>query len=224
MWLMKPEIKAALLAVLMGIAMLLNSHGAKAGEQQELVVAGGCFWCVEADFESVRGVSEVISGYTGGTTENPTYREVTRGGTGHYEAVRILYDPAQVSREQLLHMFFRSIDPTDAGGQFCDRGESYRSAVFVANDAERRLAEAMKRRAAAELGQAVVTPILPETDFYKAEDEHQDYYRGTRIIITRFGPRRQADAYVAYRQACKRDARVFELWGDEAPFVRKYLN
>ena len=98
---------------------------------ETVTVAGGCFWCVEADFEKVRGVSEAVSGYTGGTVENPTYKQVVRGGTGHYEAVEIEYDPAQVSARQLYDLFFRSVDPTDAGGQFCDRGQSYATAIFV---------------------------------------------------------------------------------------------
>ena len=211
------------LTVLIGVGMILNSHSAKAAETEELVVAGGCFWCVESDFESVRGVQEAISGYTGGTVDDPTYKQVTAGGTGHYEAVRILYDPAQVSRAQLLDLFFRSIDPTDDGGQFCDRGESYRTAIFA--DAQARQdAQAAKSRAEAELGQPIVTPILPKGTFFEAEDYHQDYYKGDRLILTRFGPRTQASAYVAYRKACQRDARIGQLWGADAPFIDKYLD
>jgi len=211
------------LAGLIGAAMIVNSHSAKAAETAELVVAGGCFWCVEADFESVRGVEEAISGYTGGTADNPTYKQVTGGGTGHYEAVKILYDPAQVSRLELLDLFFRSVDPTDDGGQFCDRGESYRTAIF-ADAATRQDAKAAKARAEAELGQPVVTPILPEDTFFEAEDYHQDYYKGDRLILTRFGPRTQASAYVSYRKACQRDARIKQLWGADAPFIDKYLD
>ncbi|MGR3320529.1 MAG: peptide-methionine (S)-S-oxide reductase MsrA [Pseudooceanicola sp.] len=181
-----------------------------------LTVAGGCFWCVEADFESVPGVREGVSGYTGGRTKNPTYKEVSRGGTGHYEAVRIQYDPNRVSREKLLDLFFRSVDPTDPGGQFCDRGESYRTAIFVSNAAERQAAEAAKARAQKALGQKIVTPILDAAPFYKAEAYHQDYYKGDKLILTRRGPKRQAAAYKFYRDACGRDKRLRELWGNNA--------
>lgn len=187
---------------------------------ETLTVAGGCFWCVESDFEAVPGVSEVVSGYTGGSTENPTYRQVTRGGTGHYEAVQIRFDPAQVSREDLLSKFIRSVDPTDAGGQFCDRGESYRTAVFVANDAERATAQDVLAKAETSLGKAVVTPVLAEGKFYEAEAYHQDYYKSSSLVITRFGPLSKAAAYKNYRKACGRDARVLELWGAEAPFAK----
>jgi peptide-methionine (S)-S-oxide reductase len=160
-----------------------------------------------------------VSGYTGGTTSNPTYKEVTRGGTGHYEAVQIEFDPSKVSRDQLLHMFFRSIDPTDNGGQFCDRGESYRSAVFVSNNAESQSAAAAKAAAQNALGKSVVTPILQAAKFYEAEAYHQDYYKGSKRVLTRFGAIKQSDAYKRYRKGCGRDARVKALWGDAAPFV-----
>jgi peptide-methionine (S)-S-oxide reductase len=213
------EIKAALLAALIVVGVGVHCTQARASGTEVLTVAGGCFWCVEADFESVRGVKEVVSGYTGGTTKNPTYKEVVRGGTGHYEAVQIYYNPAQVSKEQLLHMFFRSIDPTDAGGQFCDRGSSYRSAIFARDADERRAAEAAKANARNELGRSIVTPILSASTFYKAEDYHQDYYKGQKIIITRGGPKRQAQAYKFYREGCGRDRRIRQLWGSAAPFA-----
>ncbi|XDB00312.1 peptide-methionine (S)-S-oxide reductase MsrA [Sulfitobacter sp. LCG007] len=190
-----------------------------ADEPETLVVAGGCFWCVEADFEKVKGVREAVSGYTGGTLENPTYKQVGRGGTGHYEAVEITFDPAVVSRAQLLHMFFRSVDPTDAGGQFCDRGDSYLTAIFVSDPAERQAAQRAKSDAQQALGKQVVTPILDARTFYPAEDYHQDYYKGDKLILTRFGPKRQASAYKAYRDTCGRDQRVRELWGSAAPFA-----
>jgi peptide-methionine (S)-S-oxide reductase len=191
---------------------------AERAEAAELYVAGGCFWCVEADFEKVKGVSEVVSGYMGGTVANPSYKQVTRGGTGHYEAVRIDYDPAQISARQLYDLFFRSVDPLDAGGQFCDRGESYRTAIF-AEGAERAAAEAAKSEASAALGQTVVTPILDPAPFYRAEENHQDYYKGDSSVITRFGIIKERDAYKRYREGCGRDARVKALWGAEAPFV-----
>ncbi|MEX0338867.1 MAG: peptide-methionine (S)-S-oxide reductase MsrA, partial [Arenibacterium sp.] len=139
--------KPYLLSILIGVAILVRCLPAAASERQTLVVAGGCFWCVEADFEKVTGVREVVSGFAGGTIENPTYKQVTRGGTGHLESVKITFDPSVISREQILHMFLRSIDPTDAGGQFCDRGEVYTTAIFVSNSEEQRLAERLVKTA-----------------------------------------------------------------------------
>ncbi|MCA0929694.1 peptide-methionine (S)-S-oxide reductase MsrA [Ruegeria profundi] len=212
-------LKPVLLSALIVLTLLLRAAPAAAAETDTLTVAGGCFWCVEADFESVPGVIGVVSGYTGGTTANPTYDQVTRGGTGHYEAVQITFDPASVSRETLLNMFFRSIDPTDAGGQFCDRGDSYRTAIFVSDTGEKAVAEQAKADAQTALGQSIVTPILSQETFYPAEAYHQDYYKGTKLVLTRFGPKRQHSAYKAYRNACGRDARVKQLWGSEALFA-----
>lgn len=201
------------------LAAALALFGSGAFAEDTLTVAGGCFWCVEADFEKVRGVREVVSGFTGGTVENPSYRQVVRGDTGHFEAVQIMFDPAQVSREQLVAMFLRSVDPTDAGGQFCDRGQSYATAIFVGTPGERKAAEAALAQAEADLGQKVVTPVLPEATFYPAEDYHQDYYKSTDRVVTRFGIRTKAEAYKRYREACRRDARVRQIWGDAAPFA-----
>ncbi|WP_371224796.1 peptide-methionine (S)-S-oxide reductase MsrA [Roseovarius sp. 2305UL8-3] len=218
------DIKAAMLAGLIAIGLLAHGGAAKAAGSEELVVAGGCFWCVESDFESVRGVKEVVSGYTGGIKDNPTYKQVTKGGTGHYEAVKITFDSGKVSRDQLLNLFFRSVDPTDPGGQFCDRGDSYRTAIFVSNPAEKASAEKAKAEAQAALGRKIVTPILQKSTFYKAEKYHQDYYKGTKLVVTRFGPKKQSSAYKAYRVACGRDAKVKALWGADAPFANKYTN
>ncbi|WP_171132662.1 MULTISPECIES: peptide-methionine (S)-S-oxide reductase MsrA [unclassified Ruegeria] len=212
-------VKPALLFTLLTLAALLRAAPAPAAGTETLTVAGGCFWCVESDFESVPGVIEAVSGFTGGSAANPNYDQVSKGGTGHYEAVQITFDPARVSRETLLNMFFRSVDPTDAGGQFCDRGDSYRTAIFVSDAGEKALAQQAKANAQAALGQTVVTPILNESTFYPAEAYHQDYYKGKKLVITRFGPKRQANAYKAYRKACGRDARVQQLWGSDAPFV-----
>ena len=212
-------LKTVALAVAITVGFIIQSTAAQARDMQVLTVAGGCFWCVEADFEKVTGVEEVVSGYTGGTVENPTYKQVTRGGTGHYEAVEIRYDADQVSARQLLDLFFRSIDPTDAGGQFCDRGESYRTAIFVSDSAERQQARAAKAAAERELGQSIVTPILDAGPFYEAEAYHQDYYKGQDRILTRRGIETKAEAYDFYRDACGRDARIRQLWGDDAPFV-----
>ena len=213
------ELKAGMLALFIGIGVIAQCNTARAADTEELIVAGGCFWCVESDFESVPGVIEAVSGYTGGTTKNPTYKKIGKGGTGHYEAVKISYDPAKVSREELLHLFFRSVDPTDAGGQFCDRGESYRTAIFVSNPAEKTAASAAKSAAQQELGQKIVTPILDAKTFYEAEAYHQDYYKGSKIVLTRFGPIKQSKAYKRYRDACGRDQRVKTLWGMDAPFI-----
>ena len=213
------SLKAPLLAVFIVIGLAIQHGNAKAADQATAIFAGGCFWCVEADFEKLKGVSDVVSGYTGGTLANPTYKQVTRGGTGHYEAVEITYDPSVVSFEQLLHAFFRSVDPTDPGGQFCDRGESYRTAVFVSNAEEKALAEAAKARAEKELGLGVVTPILDVSEFYLAEAYHQDYYKRSDLVLTRRGPKSMKEAYKFYRNACGRDDRVRELWGDAALFA-----
>ncbi|WP_170391376.1 peptide-methionine (S)-S-oxide reductase MsrA [Ruegeria arenilitoris] len=213
------QIKLTLLFALIALALILRAQPSPAAGTETLTVAGGCFWCVEADFESVPGVIEAVSGYTGGTTPNPTYSQVTSGGTGHYEAVQITFDPARVSRETLLNLFFRSVDPTDAGGQFCDRGDSYRTAIFVSDTGEKALAERSKAEAQRALGQAIVTPVLSLEAFYPAEAYHQDYYKGKKLVFTRFGPKRQLNAYKAYRKACGRDARVRQLWGNAAPFA-----
>lgn len=213
------EIKAAVLAMMIIVGLCVNGGRAHAAETDTLVVAGGCFWCVESDFEQVKGVIEAESGFTGGTVANPSYKQVTGGGTGHFEAVRLTFDPTQVSRAQLLHLFLRSIDPTDAGGQFCDRGESYRTAIFVTDPAEKQVAESAIAEARSDLGQEIVTPVLEAQTFYAAEAYHQDYYKSGDIVLTRFGPRTKAKAYELYRDACGRDARVKELWGKDAPFV-----
>lgn len=208
-------LRTALAALVLG----LTAPAAQARDIQEIVVAGGCFWCVEADFERVRGVQNVVSGFAGGTVTNPTYRQVVAGGTGHYEVVRITYDADVVSTRQLLDLFFRSIDPTDAGGQFCDRGPTYRTAIFPLTDAQARDAQAAKQAAQAALGRQIVTPILGAAPFYAAEAYHQDYYRQTATILTRAGPMTKADAYKFYREGCGRDARVRQLWGPDAPFL-----
>lgn len=215
----KEFIKPASLAFLIAAGVFAQTKQSEAASTETLTVAGGCFWCVEKDFESVPGVIEAVSGFTGGKKANPTYKQVSKGGTGHYEAVQITFDPSKVSREQLLSLFIRSVDPTDAGGQFCDRGDSYRTAIFVSNKGEEQLAQSVKSTAQSELGQKIVTPILPAGAFYPADEYHQDYYKGTSIVFTRFGPKRQSEAYKRYRAACGRDARVKELWGNTAPFI-----
>ena len=213
------KLKPLLLSALIIVGDLSQGDKARAEGTETLTLAGGCFWCIESDFEQVPGVRSVLSGYTGGTLANPTYRQVTGGDTGHYEAVQIEYDPDTVTVDQLLSMFFRSVDPTDAGGQFCDRGDSYRTAIFVSDAVERAAATQAKGEAERVLDQKIVTPILAESTFYEAEAYHQDYYKGTNIVLTRFGPKRQSEAYKAYRTACGRDERVRQLWGSAAPFA-----
>lgn len=211
-------LKTVGLALAIAVGLVAHAKTAHAAETETLTVAGGCFWCVEADFEKVKGVQEAVSGFAGGTVENPTYKQVVRGGTGHYEVVQIRFDPEVVSAGQLLDLFFRSIDPTDAGGQFCDRGQSYATAIFPTSD-QVKAAEEAKAEAEAALGQEIVTPILDSAPFYPAEEYHQDYYKKDQIILTRFGPRSKAEAYKRYREACGRDQRVRQLWGDAAPFA-----
>ncbi len=168
------------------------------------VFAGGCFWCTEADFDKIPGVVSTTSGYTGGRLANPTYERVSAGGTGHIEAVRVVYDPTRVTYAQLASRFVRTIDPLDAGGSFCDRGESYKSAFFVANPAERRIAEAVKANTQRVLKKPVATLILPAARFYPAEGYHQDYYTKNPI------------RYKFYRYNCGRDARLKQVWGSSA--------
>jgi len=186
----------------------------------KIVVAGGCFWCVEADFEGLDGVKEAISGYTGGTIEYPSYKEVVQGGTGHYEAVEIEFDPAIISLDNILYIFLRSVDVTDDGGQFCDRGESYRTAIFIDNKLQNEKAQVAINEAQKELDKKIVTPIIKLKKFYVAEDYHQDYYKGENIILTRYGPRTQSSAYKLYRKSCRRDDTVKELWGSSAQFTK----
>jgi peptide-methionine (S)-S-oxide reductase len=168
------------------------------------VFAGGCFWCVESDFDKVDGVIETVSGYTGGHVANPTYKQVSHEDTGHYESVKVTYDPDVVSYNQLVTYFLHHIDPTDASGQFCDKGESYRSAIFVSTPDERATAEADLADVSATLPSPVATKVINADTFWPAEDYHQDYYQKNPL------------KYRYYRAACGRDARVKELWGEEA--------
>ena len=191
-----------------GLTML----GASAAMADTAIVAGGCFWCVESDFEQVAGVSNVISGYTGGASKNPTYD----AHDGHYEAVEITFDPTVISYADLMTKFLHSIDVTDAGGQFCDRGKAYRSAIFVSDMAQKQVARRVVAEAEAALGGAVVTPVLDAKTFWPAEAYHQDYYKSSDLVLTRAGPKKKKNAYKFYREACGRDARVRAVWGDLA--------
>jgi len=215
-------LKTFTLAAAILTALFLQHGKAHAQDLRTAVVAGGCFWCVESDFERVPGVVEVVSGFAGGSVANPSYRQVVSGGTGHLEVVEITYNPGRISYAQILHMFLRSVDPTDAGGQFCDRGQSYTTAIFTSDAEEQRVARAALDQAQSDLGQRVVTPLRESAPFYPAEAYHQDYYQSDEVILTRFGPRRKSVAYELYRTSCGRDARVRELWGAAAPFASQY--
>lgn len=178
-------------------AMGLAGASVNAQEDRTAVFAGGCFWCMESDFEKLEGVGDVVSGYSGGTSQNPTYRD----HAGHLEVVRVPYDPDVVTYRELVDYFFRHIDPFDDGGQFCDRGYSYTTGVFYANADEYEAAKAGKEAAEAELGQSVVTPLIELDKFWIAEDYHQDYYKKNPV------------RYKVYRVGCGRDRRVEKVWG-----------
>jgi peptide-methionine (S)-S-oxide reductase len=163
--------------------------------------AGGCFWCMEPPFEKIPGVFSVTSGYTGGQKKNPSYEEVSAGVTGHAESVDIVYDPAKVTYAQLLEIFWHNIDPFTADAQFCDHGTQYRSAIFYHDDEERRLAEETKKQVQERFHRTVVTQVVAATQFYPAEEYHQDFYL--------HNPQR----YHSYRAGCGRDRRLQEIWG-----------
>ncbi|MDO8264277.1 MAG: peptide-methionine (S)-S-oxide reductase MsrA [Gallionella sp.] len=184
-------------------ANLLMAADIPATQSATAVFAGGCFWCIEADFEKLDGVTAVESGYTGGSVRNPTYQQVSQGGTGHAEAVRVRYDPQRISYEKLLDYFWRHIDPTVKDRQFCDVGSQYRSAVFYQNDNEQKSALSSKL-VLEKSGRFphIHTEIVAASAFYPAEDYHQDYYRKNPI------------RYQFYRTNCGRDARIKSLWGD----------
>lgn len=190
--------KFNLLIPFFAISILSSSHAMA----DKAVFAGGCFWCMESDFEKLEGVTDVVSGFTGGTVENPTYRG---NHAGHYEAVEVTYDPNKVTYQGLLDHFWVNIDPFDARGQFCDKGFSYLSAIFVGNDNERKLAEASKQKVATRFAdETVVTPILASSTFYPIKGDeafHQDYYKNNPV------------RYKLYRWNCGRDQRLEEIWG-----------
>jgi peptide-methionine (S)-S-oxide reductase len=187
--------------LLIGVCLLLLVSPSPAlAATAEAVFAGGCFWCVEADFDKLPGVKQTISGYTGGRVSNPSYKQVSAGGTGHYEAVKVVYDPKRVSYTKLVDFFLHHVDPTDGGGQFCDRGAQYRTAIF-ATAAQKPEAEAAIARAAKQLKQPLKTPVLAAQRFWPAEDYHQDYYRKEPLL------------YRYYRFRCGRDQRVEQVWG-----------
>lgn len=177
----------------------------------EAVFAGGCFWCMESTLEQVPGVVDVVSGYTGGSVDGVTYKQIGTGGTGHSEAVRVIYDPERVNYRSLLDHFWVNIDPLSANGQFCDRGPHYRSALYPQTDEEKKLAAASLAKMNEKFGAGMVaTKIEPWATFWVAEEYHQDFYK------------KEPDHYYRYRKGCGRDVRLKELWGDKAPKVGRH--
>ena len=190
-------------------ALALSSRDATAAETSTTTVAtfaGGCFWCTESDFEKVPGVISAVSGYTGGTTVNPSYEDVSAGGTGHAESVEVRYDPSKVSYAQLLEYYWKHVDPTVKNQQFCDTGSQYRTAIFFHDDEQRRLAEASKvsLEKSGRLKSPIYTEIVKAGPFYPAEEYHQDYYKKNPV------------RYKFYRNGCGRDQRLKQLWGKDA--------
>ena len=176
------------------------------GDTARAIFAGGCFWCVEEAFDEVTGVVSTTSGYTGGGTRDPSYEEVSAGGTGHAEAVLVVYDPAVTTYATLLDVFWHNIDPTDGGGQFCDRGDSYRSAIFTSDDEQRRLANDSKRalEESGRFDRPIATEIVPAGRFYEAETYHQDYYEKNPV------------RYKLYKWNCRRAQRLEQIWGEKS--------
>ena len=169
--------------------------------ERTAIFAMGCFWCAEADLEKLPGVTKVVSGYTGGKTKNPTYEQVSADTTGHYEAVKVTYNPAKISYGKLLSAFWKNVDPFDAAGQFCDKGSSYRAAIFPNGKGEMAAAEASLKHLEGVFKRPLATKILPAGKFYPAEEYHQDYYKKNPV------------RYGYYRNGCGRDARLEEIWG-----------
>jgi peptide-methionine (S)-S-oxide reductase len=194
---------ATLAGLVLGVALATSAAepAAQGKATATAIFAGGCFWCMVHPFDELPGVVSVTSGYTGGHKVNPTYQEVSAGDTGHVEAVQIVFDPKQIGYEKLLEVFWRNVDPLDKGGQFCDRGSTYQSAIFYQNEEQKKLAEQSKATIEKKLGKSVVTTIHPAATFYAAEDYHQDYYKKNPL------------RYKYYRYSCGRDQRLEQLWG-----------
>jgi peptide-methionine (S)-S-oxide reductase len=191
-------------AIIASLLCLASVGAADAQELAKATFAGGCFWCMEPPFDALDGVVSTTSGYTGGHTANPTYEQVSAGKTGHTEAVEIVYDPRKVTYTRLLEVFWRNIDPLTANAQFCDTGSQYRAVIFVHDATQRRLAEASKDAVAQRLQKPIVTEITAASQFWPAEEYHQDYYKKNPI------------RYKFYRTSCGRDRRLEAIWGPDA--------
>lgn len=197
--------KSLFYSLLSSVVLLVTTLPAQA-KTDTLIVAGGCFWCVESDFEKLEGVTNAVSGYINGTTENPTYREVSSKNTGHYEAVEITFDDEKVSLKELVDYFWRTIDPTDPNGQFCDKGSPYKTGLFYQNETQQAVfTESLNElKANKPFDAPIVTEILAAKKFYPAEDYHQNYAVVNPI------------RYTYYRQSCGRDSKIKQLWGEVA--------
>ncbi|MEX0582554.1 MAG: peptide-methionine (S)-S-oxide reductase MsrA [Sneathiella sp.] len=202
---LSPTVYSYLVVALLAVGVF--GHPSRAAVTEETaILAGGCFWCVESDYDHVPGVLSTKSGYIGGEAPNPTYKSVSAGGSGYIEAVEIVFDPDKITYSEILDVFWRSVDPTDDGGQFCDRGDSYKTAIFATTDDQKETAESSKMALdqSGDLKAPVVTEIREASKFYPAEEYHQDYYNKNPV------------RYKFYRFSCGRDARIEELWGDQA--------
>ena len=197
------------LILALGALFLLSAGAAHAAQDEpkpqttKVTFAGGCFWCMEPPFDELDGVLSTTSGYTGGTKKNPTYEEVSSGSTGHAEAVEITYDPGKISYSKLLEVFWLNIDPLRPNGQFCDMGSQYRSAIFYHDETQKRLAEESKKALSKRFKEPIATEIVPASQFYPAEDYHQDYYKKNPI------------RYKLYTYGCGRERRLRQVWGEQ---------
>lgn len=189
-----------MLLVAMPYLAIFTGDVMAADNTKTAIFAGGCFWCMQGEFAGIDGVHKVVSGYTGGNTMNPTYEQVSSGNTGHLEAIEVIYDPAKVSYQKLLGIFWENVDPLDPYGQFCDKGSQYRAGIFYHDDEQKKLAEDSKEKVISMFKQPVATIIAPSSEFFPAEDYHQDYYIKNKT------------RYKLYRTGCGRDSRLKELW------------
>lgn len=190
-------------ALLAGIVTIASAQSQENQDTESVILAGGCFWCMEPPYDKTEGILSTTSGYSGGEKKYPTYNQVASGQTEHIEVVKIEYDPSKIGFEKLLEIFWVNIDPLDGSGQFCDKGPQYRPAIFYGNEEEKKIAQASKQRIAERFDQEIKTEILPESEFWEAEAYHQNYYKKNPV------------RYKFYRWGCGRDARLAELWGEQ---------
>lgn len=194
-------LKYLLTLFLAGVVLMPANAENSDSNQHVAIFAGGCFWCEEQVFEKHDGIISVISGYTGGHIKNPTYEQVSDGGTGHLEGVKVIFDPSKITYEKLLDLFWHNVDPFDPLGQFCDKGSSYKAVIFYSDDTQKKLADESKKKWEEHFKKPIVTEIRQTTEFYPAEDYHQDYATKNPL------------RYSFYRRGCGRDARLEEIWG-----------